>query len=433
MVVGLTICAMVFGACLGSEGTTVLPSDSAVADTSSDGASDDTTVTPDNGDGLSGDTTVNPDDGDGINHPDGLTCTAGSRKCLGDEVQVCDPDGTIWSSVVTCLQPGGCMDGACCEPQCSGKSCGDDGCGGTCGTCEPGAVCDAQSNCQSPCPAAEISVEEGDEVIPETDLHLGGADSTIDASPWATYSWTVQAPVGGSGQFVPSASAQNPTFKVEVAGTYVFELAVGGSDGVVPDCPTSTFTVVVVPGEAIHVELVWDTPGDPNQFDVGPEAGADMDLHLAHQFGTSDHENDYDGDGEPDPWFHELYDCYWNNVSPEWGDESFPGDNATLVRDDNNGAGPEMASLDVPEPGLTYYIGAHSWNSNGFGKSFATVRIYIFGALAAEFTSPGMLDSDFWSVARIQWPSGTITPFLAPGDDPLVTNGYPTMFFGGSP
>ena len=42
-----------------------------------------------------------------------------------------------------------------CTPQCAERQCGDDGCGGSCGDCEEGLICDAESGtcyeCQPDC------------------------------------------------------------------------------------------------------------------------------------------------------------------------------------------------------------------------------------------------------------------------------------------
>lgn len=69
----------------------------------------------------------------------------------------------------------------------------------------------------------------------------------------------------------------------------------------------SCLDVVVVPEEAVHIELIWDTPGDADQTDEGPVAGADMDLHLAHPLASG---ADLDCDGKPDPWFDTNFDCF---------------------------------------------------------------------------------------------------------------------------
>ena len=56
------------------------------------------------------------------------------------------------------------------------------------------------------------------------------------------------------------------------------------------------------PDEDIHLQLVWDTPGDRDQTDG---TGTDVDLHFLHPNGMS--------------WFDRLQDCFFGNPSPDWG------------------------------------------------------------------------------------------------------------------
>ena len=109
------------------------------------------------------------------------------------------------------------------------------------------------------CPTAVGIVVEGDEVIPQTNLHLLGNDSSAPAGDVSSWAWSVTQPSGSASVFVPSKTSPNPTFETNVAGAYVFELEVWDDVGVKSCVPWST-TVLVVPDEAIHVELLWHTP-----------------------------------------------------------------------------------------------------------------------------------------------------------------------------
>ncbi|MEO2169319.1 MAG: hypothetical protein ABGY42_14620 [bacterium] len=53
------------------------------------------------------------------------------------------------------ILPDVCRLGCDCQPDCSDRACGDDGCGGSCGTCDPGEVCD-DGNCEAVRPPCEI-------------------------------------------------------------------------------------------------------------------------------------------------------------------------------------------------------------------------------------------------------------------------------------
>ena len=181
------------------------------------------------------------------------------------------------------------------------------------------------------------------------------------------------------------------------------------------------------PSEALYVELTWITPGDANPDDTGPGAGSDLDLHFAHPFANSG--EDLDGDPGNDPWFDNFFDVFWFNSNPNWGSvDPFIEDDPEVVRDDTDGAGPEIIALDMPED-ITYRIGVHYWYDHGFGDSDAVVRVYIEGALV--YTSPPVTLSsrDMWDVAEVVWPTRTVNPVTATGGGPEVTPDYNHPFF----
>jgi hypothetical protein len=50
----------------------------------------------------------------------------------------------------------------------------------------------------------------------------------------------------------------------------------------------------------------------------------------------------------------------------------------------------------------------HYYSDNGTGASEATVRVFIYENLAAEF-SKNMIADEVWDCAVIGWPSGTVS------------------------
>jgi len=256
----------------------------------------------------------------------------------------------------------------------------------------------------SDCPTAIIKCAEGDEVIPQTVLHLYG-DESYSSSAISKWSWSVDQPPGSQSVFIPSNSFPNPTFETNVAGIYSFHLVVY-NDHNIPSCAPAIFEVVVIPDDAIHVELLWHTPQDPDETDTGPETGADLDLHFLHPWAAGP---DLDGDGNPDGWFDSYFDCFWFNAHPNWG--SFDpdiSDDPALDRDDTDGAGPENMNLDIPE-NVTYRIGVHYWDDHGYGISYATIRVYIYGKLAYERNDVLMITCDMWEAVTVDWPTAKIT------------------------
>ncbi|MFT7578690.1 MAG: hypothetical protein ACI9MR_000348 [Myxococcota bacterium] len=277
----------------------------------------------------------------------------------------------------------------------------------------------------STCPVAVIRIQEGEDVIPQTVLHLIGDQSFSPSAQITAWSWSVSQPTGSRSAFVPNATSPNATFEVNVAGVYEFTLEVTDETGAT-SCVAEVRTVVVTPDEAIHVEVQWTTPGDLDQTDSGEGAGTDLDLHFAHEFATGP---DLDGDGAPDPWFDRSFDCFWLNDNPNWGSlDPFVDDDPTLGRNDLDGDGPEIVNLNIPE-NRVYRIGVHYWSDNTYGPSFATVRVFIYSQLAAEFPNVRLVNHDMWNVATITWPSGTITQVLDEDGNPKITPAYQNPMF----
>ena len=275
------------------------------------------------------------------------------------------------------------------------------------------------------CPLAIATVEEGQQVVPQTVLHLTG-DQSYSPSGLAITSWFWEVPVAPEGTtsvFIPGATFDNPVFEVNIAGLYQFQLTVVDEVGA-DSCEPAVVDVVVIPDEAIHVELIWSTEGDVDSEDTGEGNGTDMDLHFTHPFATGP---DIDGDGEPDPWFDTDFDCFWFNKTPNWGtfDEDVD-DNPSL-----DGWGPENLNINIPEEGVTYTVGVHYWDDHGFGDSKATVRIYIYGELDFEYEDHPMTAHDLWKVAEIPWFGGDSTTELLTDEsgELLVTPNYQNPFF----
>ncbi len=272
----------------------------------------------------------------------------------------------------------------------------------------------------STCPSAKISIKEGEEVVPQTVLHLKGDGSTgSGGAAIKTYKWTAKQPGGSTQVFLPGSNFPNPTFTANAAGEYVFCLEVTDANNQ-KSCAPACVTVLVIPEEAIHVELLWNTPADPDQSDSGPAAGADMDLHFAHYLAGG---LDIDCDGKKDPWFANPFDTFWFNHNPNWGSASpTADDDPSLDLDDTDGAGPENLNLAHPEGSIKkaafYHVGVHYWNDHGFGSSQAQVNVYIFGVLAVQITGVTMDPLDMWYVGKIHWPN-KITDKAAANVEPV--------------
>ena len=256
---------------------------------------------------------------------------------------------------------------------------------------------------------------------PITLLHLNGDQSYAhDDAEIVTYEWSVKAPPGSQSTFIPSAAFPNPTFEMAAPGTYTFLLHVWASTGA-PSCIPAKHEVH---NSACHpnlrVELVWNTPGDLDMFDEGPEAGADLDLHFLHPWALES--------SPQDGWFDQPFDCFWFNAHPDWGssDPAAP-DNPDLDPDDVDGWGPENIHLDYPEE-LPYVVGVHSSNDHGYGPSYATVRVYLHSELKFEVADVALVEGDLWEVCRIHGTSGTVELATDDWGALKITPAYPNLF-----
>ncbi|MBI5609321.1 MAG: choice-of-anchor D domain-containing protein [Deltaproteobacteria bacterium] len=286
------------------------------------------------------------------------------------------------------------------------------------------------------CPTPVIDTAE--QIEPQTPLKLDASKSF--AKPGQSvkkYKWSVtKMPAGAtSAQFYPSDTSPTPTFGVQdkdpktgkdivwvtVAGEYCFSLDIEDSSGT-KGCEAATACVAVIPSVALHVELLWDTPADTNKGDTGENAGTDLDLHFVHPkaydgklctgTGTGACQPDLDKDGLTDPWFNGVYDAYWYNTWPSWGNPADGQDNPSLDRDDVDGWGPENLNVVAPEDNTLYGVGVHYWSNNGFfpDTTTATVNLYISGTLKGSYVQQ-MVECDLWWVMQIKWASGDLVPF----------------------
>ena len=232
------------------------------------------------------------------------------------------------------------------------------------------------------------------DTIPLRTLEFDGQGSTDSEGGIATYQWEVTGrPTGSTANFAPNNSVPSPTFFLDLAGTFTFQLRVFDEQGT-ESCEPMEILAIVTPDEAIHIQLVWDTPGDINEADFN---GSDVDLHFLHPDGV---------------WNQGPRDCYFANKNPSWGVSSDSDDDPSLDIDDTDGAGPENINLNRPE-GTTaapvqYKVGVFYYGDHSFGPSNPTVRIFLDGVERFALTFEGLEDRQFWDVARIEWPTRNI-------------------------
>ena len=202
----------------------------------------------------------------------------------------------------------------------------------------------------------------------------------------------VRSPSDSGATFLGQSTQRAPQLFLDLAGEYTVELHVWDERGV-RSCEPARLELIARPEQDLHVQLVWDTPNDPDQFD---EQGSDVDIHLLRDGGI---------------WNVSPWDCNWQNMRPDWGVRGDTSDDPSLDRDDMSGWGPENINLNNPERGWRYHVGVHYFSDQGYGVSFATVRVYTRGELLYEARRKRITDQQLWHPVTIDWPSRAVTAY----------------------
>jgi hypothetical protein len=194
-----------------------------------------------------------------------------------------------------------------------------------------------------------------------------------------TYEWSViDRPSGSNSQLTPSATVASPSIWADVAGFYSVELTVYDEVGMA-SCEPARVEITAIPGQDIHVQLVWNAPTVPN-----PQTGlgTDLDLHYMHSNGT---------------WGNNAWSVNWMVREKQWGGP------AVLDIDSLYGETPENINHTDPEH-TAYYIGVHYYNDYGNGASDATVRVYFGGVLVFEHRNKRIQNvNDLWHAGTVNW------------------------------
>lgn len=261
------------------------------------------------------------------------------------------------------------------------------------------------------CPTPSFVVAEGAIVRPGTLLHFDGSASLAPNGFVRDYDWSVTQPDGATTPLPASDGGPTATFRPVAKGEYVFRLGLTDDIGM-RSCAAAEHRVSV--GLGFEVEVVWHTPGDPDETDTSEpmaveSAGSDIDLHVQREHANGG--------------YYGPFDCYVGNPQPDWGTPGPPNDPAFL-REDSDGVGPERVVVVAPEAGLRYQVGTAYVDDWGYGDSIATVRVFIRGELRDEWSMLlGM--GQHWDSHIIEWPSGNVTR-IGTNDAPhIVATPYP--------
>jgi len=220
------------------------------------------------------------------------------------------------------------------------------------------------------------------EVDPLTEVQLDGSKSyDPDGDLPLEYSWELVRQPDGSETVLVDASSARPSLVPDLVGVYEAELRVKDSTGLENLLPDRV-VITAIPAERLLLELVWDSPI------------ADLDLHMLAPGGI----------------FGGIFDCFFDNRNPDWGEPGLADDDPVLVRDDLMGFGPEVIGYNEPVGG-TYsfvidYFAAHT--PSGEEPTTATLRVFVDGILEAEVSRRLESQGQRWTAGTVKWPEGTV-------------------------
>jgi Cys-rich repeat protein len=83
----------------------------------------------------------------------------------------------------------------------------------------------------------------------------------------------------------------------------------------------------------------------------------------------------------------------------------------------------------MAENGGRNRLAVHSWNDHGYGESYATVRVYVVGALVWEAAQVRLDPGDLWCAATLDWPSGRVEPCTDAAGGRWITPDYQHPLF----
>lgn len=203
-----------------------------------------------------------------------------------------------------------------------------------------------------------------------------------------TFAWRVTNVPIGSDAYFDDPTSPTPTLTVTQPGTYRIGLDVYDAHGLACRAPEGSLTLPcfaqdldILSEDDIFVRLRWT------------HERTDLDLHLL------------EGNN---PLYSEG-DCFYDNLSPDFGILGDDTDDPLFLRDSLKGFGPEDIVFSDPSPG-TYRVQVVYAKTNGAPEpeTEALLQVYVFGKLEAQMSAVLTEPGQVWDVLTIDWPSAEI-------------------------
>ena len=204
--------------------------------------------------------------------------------------------------------------------------------------------------------------------------------------------WSMKSKPTGSASALVEQD-RGATFLLDAVGVYVFEATVKDKYGRFA-CGTEEITLIVPESADIDVELRWKTPADNNRDDG---KSADLDLYYIHQ-------------NSSDVWNDVKWSVFGLQLRQDWGVIGDSTDDP-MLSEDRKEFGPETLIHEKPETGSIYSVGVYYQEDEGFGASYAEVKIFLRGNLVYQ-SPPTYMEKEglFWYVGKINWSQKNFLP-----------------------
>lgn len=212
----------------------------------------------------------------------------------------------------------------------------------------------------------------------ETLVQLDGTQSyDVDNDQEALlYSWEIASAPEGSTAFLDDPNAPQPYIYTDVLGSYIVELTVTDSTGLVSEYASATM-VEVVPYENLMIEVTWDV------------VGTDLDLHLV----------------APEGGYYGALDCFYGNPNPDWGIVGDRTDNPSLSLDDEGTEMREAIDYLQPYDGI-YDIYVLYYRNLTSDYPYVTPHITIWGDgdVLVDADGPRLTgEGGVWHAGSLDW------------------------------